>query len=116
MKIYGYRQCGTCRKAQKWLAERGLDSTMIPIRETPPSVPELAKMLAHFGGQRKRLLNTSSADYRAPGLKESLAAMSDDDFCAALHAHGNLIKRPFLLTKQGGTTGFQEAEWAQLLA
>lgn len=115
MKLYGYGQCGTCRKALKWLAEQGLEVEMLPIRETPPSAIELRQVLKAMGGQRKRLLNTSSADYRSWPHKGRVEDMDEAAFIAALQAQGNLIKRPFLIVGNGGTTGFKEAEWEQLL-
>lgn len=116
MKLYTYSGCGTCRKAVKWLQSRGLDIAEIPIRERPPSVSDLKKMLAHLGGDRRRLFNTSGQDYRALNLKDRLPEMTDDEMFALLSKNGNLVKRPFLLTGSGGTTGFQEAEWDRLLS
>mgnify|MGYP006308635243 CR=1 FL=1 len=113
--LYGYRQCSTCRKAQQWLAARGLEPAMRPIRDQPPTAAELKRVLKALGGQRKRLLNTSSASYRNWPLKERLGELSDDELIAALRADGNLIKRPVLLTATGATTGFKEDEWATLL-
>jgi arsenate reductase len=115
MKLYTYSGCGTCRKATKWLQGHGLDIPEIPIRERPPSVEDLKKMLGHFGGDRRRLFNTSGQDYRALKLKASLPEMTDAEVFSLLSKNGNLVKRPFLLTDSGGTTGFQEAEWERLL-
>ena len=36
MKIYVYEKCGSCRKALKWLDERGIAYDTVPIREKPP--------------------------------------------------------------------------------
>lgn len=112
---YGYRQCGTCRKAQQWLSAHGHDVEMRPIRDTPPSAKELRSMLGHLGGNRKRLLNTSSKDYRESGLKDRLGELTDAQLIAELRSNGNLIKRPFLLCDTGGTTGFKPDEWQVLL-
>ncbi|MCB1089328.1 MAG: arsenate reductase family protein [Verrucomicrobiae bacterium] len=116
MKLYTYSGCGTCKKAVKWLKQQGIDLPEIPIREQPPSPAELRKMLTHLGGDRRQLFNTSGQDYRALNLKESLPSLSDDEAIELLASNGNLIKRPFLLTPKGGTTGFKEEEWGSLIA
>ena len=114
MKFYGYKQCGTCRKAQKWLEANGIEAEMLPIRDTPPTATELKKMLKLLGGNRKPMLNTSSKDYRAEGVKEQLLESSDKDFIDLLRENGNLIKRPFVLTADSVITGFKEDALAEL--
>lgn len=114
MKLYTYSGCDTCRKAAKWLRARGLHIPETPIREHPPTLAELRTMLDHLGGERRRLFNTSGQDYRALNLKDRLPSLTDEEALALLAANGNLVRRPFLLTDAGGTTGFQEAEWETL--
>lgn len=111
MRIHTYAKCDTCRKAVKWLKARGLGFEEIPIREQPPTEAELRRMLSIYGGELKRLFNTSGGDYRELKLGEKLPSMSEDEAIALLASNGNLVKRPFLLTDRGGLVGFKEAEW-----
>jgi arsenate reductase len=111
MRIHTYAKCDSCRKAVKWLKVRGLPFEEIPIRERPPSPEELRRMLAIQKGELKRLFNTSGGDYRELKLGERLATLSEEEAIHLLAANGNLVKRPFLLTEQGGLVGFREAEW-----
>lgn len=113
--MYEYKGCGTCRKARKWLAEREVEVTLKPIRETPPTEEELARMLGFLDGEVRRLFNTSGGDYREMNLKEKLPGMSEAEMFALLAANGNLVKRPFLIGAEAGTTGFKEAEWEALI-
>jgi arsenate reductase len=115
LKIYEYKNCGTCRKALKYLEARNAQYTAIPIREQPPTKAELKKMLRIYEGQIRKLFNTSGLDYKKLKLKESLANMSEEEAIQLLSANGNLVKRPFLLTKTGGLVGFNEDEWKKLL-
>ena len=115
MKIFIYDKCDTCRKALKFLLERGLLAVTVPIRETPPTVAELNRMLGYVG-ELKRLFNTSGLDYKALNMKERLPKLTEAEALALLAANGNLVKRPFLLTGTGGTTGFKQAEWEALVA
>ncbi|MDF7823240.1 arsenate reductase family protein [Pontiellaceae bacterium B12227] len=114
MKIYTYTKCSTCRKATKWLNEQSIDFEEIPIRETPPSVNELRQMLDHVG-DLKKLFNTSGMDYRALGMKDKLPTLSTEEALELLASNGNLIKRPFLIDSDKGTTGFKEDVWEALL-
>ena len=114
MKIYTYSKCNTCRKATKWLKEQNLAFEEIPIRETPPSVDELKQMLDHVG-DLKKLFNTSGQDYRALGMKDKLSSIGTEEALELLASNGNLIKRPFLINADKGTTGFKESIWETLL-
>ena len=111
LRVWAYKNCGTCRDALKFLAERKVAHEVIPIRETPPGVAELRAMLAHTGGEVRRLFNTSGQDYRALNMKERLPALSVEEALALLAANGNLVKRPFALAKDSGAVGFKPAEW-----
>jgi arsenate reductase len=114
MKVYIYQKCSTCRKATQWLDDHGIAYEAVPIRETPPSRPELKRMLGYYGGDLRRLFNTSGMDYRAMGLKDQLAGMSEKEAFDLLTGNGNLVKRPFALSGDKGCVGFNEKTWAGL--
>ena len=119
IKFYEYKNCDTCRKAGKYLDARGVRYERIPIVETPPSAAEIKKMLAYLkatGGSFKNLFNTSGEQYRAFGISEKIkAGMTEAEAIALLAKNGKLIKRPFLLAESGGTVGFREAAWDELV-
>ncbi|MGB8167017.1 MAG: arsenate reductase family protein [Chthoniobacteraceae bacterium] len=115
LRVYAYRGCDTCRKALKFLAERKVPHEVVPIREQPPTVEELRRMLAHLGGDVRRLFNTSGGDYRAMNLKEKLPTLAVDEALTLLSSNGNLVKRPFALGESGGAVGFRLAEWQTLV-
>ena len=114
LDVYTYAKCSTCRKATAFLKARGVPFREVPIRERPPGVPELKRMLAAVGGDVKRLFNTSGQDYRALGMKDKLPAMTDAAALALLAGNGNLIKRPFVLAGARGLVGFAPEAWAEL--
>jgi Spx/MgsR family transcriptional regulator len=76
LKVYAYSKCETCRKALKFLRERNIPFEESAIRETPPTVAELKRMLGARGNIRK-LFNPSGADYRALRLGETLSKISE---------------------------------------
>jgi len=116
LKLYVYENCDTCRKARKFLAARGIGVTPIPIRKQPPSASELRTMLEAYGGNIRRLFNTSGRDYRALNLGEKLPSMTASQAIQLLAGNGNLVKRPFLISDGKGLVGFNEAEWKAFFA
>jgi arsenate reductase len=115
LKVYAYANCDTCRKALKYLKEQGIAHEVVPIRETPPSVPELKAMLSYVGGDLRRLFNTSGQDYKALNMKERLPTMSEAEALELLSKNGNLVKRPFALRKGAGIVGFKSDEWSDFV-
>lgn len=112
LKFYTYKKCSTCRNARKFLDAKGIAYEEHPIRETPPSPAELARMLDAYEGRMTRLFNTSSQDYRDANLKTLLPTLSKAEAFAHLQKNGNLVKRPFLLGDEVALVGFKEPEWA----
>ena len=115
VKIYTYAQCDSCRHAVKWLREHKVAFEEKPIRETPPSRPELRRMLAANGGELRKLFNTAGRDYREQKLGEKLPALSESAAFDLLAANGNLVKRPFLIGEDVGLVGFDPEAWAEKL-
>ena len=113
--VYTYAQCSTCRNAVKWLNAEGIAFTEKPIRETPPPKDELKRMLTFQGGELRKLFNTSGGDYREMKIGEKLDTMTTATALELLAGHGNLVKRPFLLTAQVGLVGFKPDVWAEAL-
>ena len=111
VRIYAYSGCDTCRKALRFLAARNVDHEVLAIRETPPSLAELRRMLDFVGGDLRRLFNTSGQDYRAQGLGSTLASMDTESALGLLAGNGNLVKRPFVITPTDGLVGFREDPW-----
>ena len=115
MKIFTYKNCGTCKKASKFFKEQNMTVEEIPIRETPPSVNELERMLSYYDQEIKLLFNRSGKDYRELNIKEKIKTMSKKEALDLLSNNGNLIKRPFVLSDQWGLVGFDEERYKQLI-
>jgi Spx/MgsR family transcriptional regulator len=111
LRVYQYEKCSTCRSALKFLAREGIDHEAVPILAQPPTRAELNAMLAHVGGDVRRLFNTSGQAYRELGLSEKLPRLSVAQAIALLAGDGRLVKRPFALGKDRGVVGFREEEW-----
>ena len=112
MKLYQYPKCSTCRKATKFLNEKGIEFDSIDITEQPPTKLELQAMLNSYEGELRKLFNTSGVQYRELKMKDKLPEMSVEDALELLAGNGKLIKRPFLLNSNDkGIVGFKDADW-----
>lgn len=119
VKVYEYANCSTCKKALKFLDTKKVDYAKIAIVDKPPTEAELKKMLQYLkaeGKTIKNLFNTSGQLYREMNMSEKLKTdVSEAELLKLLSKHGKLIKRPFILTDDTGTVGFNEDEWKKLV-
>ena len=110
-----YEKCSTCRKAQKWLEEKGVSYTLRPIKEENPTIDELRTWQTMSGLPMRRFFNTSGMLYRELQLKDKLPAMTDEEMLALLAGDGMLVKRPLLIGEDFVKVGFREQEWEEIL-
>lgn len=106
--IYQYPQCGTCRKALKWLKDNNIEATSVHIVDHPPTVEELKDMISKSGLDIKKFFNTSGVVYKEEKLKDKLPSMSDQEKIELLASNGKLIKRPIITDGTRVTLGFKE--------
>ncbi|MCK9547459.1 MAG: arsenate reductase family protein [Sphaerochaeta sp.] len=111
MTIICYPRCSTCRKAQRYLTERGIAYTYRDIKEDRPSKEELTSFIERSGVEAKRFFNTSGQRYRDLALKDRVKEMSREEIVELLSTDGMLVKRPLLISEHGVLVGFKEAEW-----
>ena len=115
IKVYCYSKCSTCKKALKWLDDRGVAYEKIDLKENNPGEAELREYHAKSGLPLKRFFNTSGMIYRDLELSKKLPSMSDDEQFALLASDGLLVKRPLLVKDDTVLTGFREKEWEAIL-
>jgi arsenate reductase len=111
--VLSYAGCGTCKKALRWLAERGVEHRVRAIVDEPPTLKELARWVPASHKPLEKWLNTSGQSYRALG-KARVDALSEAELASALAADGKLVKRPVLVFGAQVLVGFDEAEYVAL--
>ncbi|HIV16771.1 MAG TPA: arsenate reductase family protein [Candidatus Alectryocaccobium stercorigallinarum] len=109
-----YDRCGTCKKAEKWLQDNGIEYEKRPIKEENPTAEELKSWKEKSGLPLKCFFNTSGQLYRSMGIKDKLKDMSDEEQFELLATDGMLVKRPILLAGERVLVGFKEKEWEEL--
>ena len=115
MRYVCYPKCTTCQKAQKWLDSKNISYTVRNIKEENPTQEELRAWWKQSGLPLKKFFNTSGMEYRALGLKDRLASMSEEEQLALLATSVMLVKRPLLVGENTVLVGFQEARWEEAL-
>lgn len=103
-----YPKCSTCRKAKKYLQEKGIDFEDRHIIEATPSIEELRTWWKASGLPLKKFFNTSGNLYKEMKLKDKLTDMSEEEQLALLASNGMLIKRPILISGEQVLVGFRE--------
>ena len=111
MLFIEYPKCTTCKKAKKYLQEKGLEFDERHIVENNPTAEELKKWIEMSGYPVKKFFNTSGMKYRELGLKDKLLEMSDEEKIELLATDGMLVKRPILIDGDRVLVGFREKEW-----
>ncbi|MBM7609262.1 arsenate reductase [Lysinibacillus composti] len=113
LKIYQYPKCSTCRKAQKWLSENGIEHEAIHIVEDTPTLEQLKAYWQASGLPLKKFFNTSGMKYKTLGLKDKLTTMTEEEQLELLASDGMLIKRPIVTDGEKVTLGFKEIEFTE---
>lgn len=115
LKVYCYDRCSTCKKALKWLDEKGVQFELLDIKEDHPDEASLKTFYEKSGLPLKRFFNTSGMIYREMELSKKLPDMSEEDQLKLLATDGMLVKRPLVIGDDFVLTGFKEAEWEKVL-
>lgn len=113
-RFYEYAACSTCKKARRFLDERGVSYEAIPIVDRTPSLTELRRLVKASGLPARKWFNTSGQSYRElvkERGKEAVEALSEGEITALLAKDGKLIKRPVLVSGDRVLVGFREEDY-----
>ena len=109
-----YPKCSTCKKAKKYLDDKGLKHKDRHIVEERLSKEEIMDLHKKSGYPLKRFFNTSGMKYRELQLKDKLPAMSVEEQYELLASDGMLVKRPIIETENQVLVGFKVKEYEEL--
>lgn len=115
MLLLCYPSCSTCKKAEEWLKNNGIEYETRNIKTDNPSEDELREWHRLSGLPLKKFFNTSGNSYKNLGLKDKLPSMTEDEQIELLATDGMLVKRPLAVAGSFVLTGFKEAEWNEAL-
>ena len=107
MKLYGLKNCDSCKKALKALQSAGQSVEFIDLRAVPVAAEQLQKWLDEHGDAV--LVNRKSTTWR--GLDDADRMMPALEL---LTAHPKLIKRPVVKTSTATYVGWTASVQAAL--
>lgn len=113
MLFVEYPKCSTCKKAKKWLEDKGIAFENRHIVENNPTAEELKEWHKKSGLPLKRFFNTSGQIYRQNNIKDQLPSMSEEEQYALLATNGMLVKRPIIVGEDYVLVGFKEKEYEE---
>ena len=107
IKVYGIPNCGTCKKAFKWLEENSIAYEFINTKENPPTQEMITDWVNSLGSKPMR--NTSGKSYR--NLGDEKKTWNDTRWIEEFSKDAMLLKRP-LFVKEGKAilVGFRIAD------
>ena len=107
IQVYGIPNCGTCKKAFKWLEDNGVKYEFINTKENLPTQEMIQGWVEALGAKPMR--NTSGQSYRTLGDEKQ--AWTEEQWIEAFAKDAMLLKRP-LFVKDGTAVlvGFREKE------
>ena len=106
-----YDKCGTCKKAEKYLLDKGITLEKRDIKNDKPSLEELTAWYKASGLHLKRFYNTSGKLYKELNLKDKIPTMSEEEQLVLLASDGMLVKRPIVVDGENVLIGFKQAEY-----
>ena len=106
-----YDKCGTCKKAEKYLLDKGISLEKRDIKSDKPSLEELTAWYKASGLPLKRFYNTSGKLYKELNLKDKIPTMSEEEQLALLASDGMLVKRPIVVDGANVLIDFKQAEY-----
>jgi arsenate reductase len=92
--MYHNPRCNTSRKTLALLREKGVEPVIIEYLKTPPSAPELKKILGQLKMPAAKLVRKKEA--AAAGIDPT--ALSEDALIAAMVKNPIIIERPIVIS------------------
>jgi arsenate reductase (glutaredoxin) len=107
VQIFGTRKSSDTRKAQRFFAERRVQTHFVDLGERAASLGELRRFAQKFGV--RALVDSEAKRYRELGL--SAAALSEERWLELLVDEPLLLRMPLVRNGNQLTVGMAEAEW-----
>ena len=115
MKVYYYPTCNTCKKAMKWLDEKGIPYSKKHIVDSNLTYKEVEEIYKKSKLDVQKLFNTSGLVYRELNLKDKLKEMDLQQKLELLASNGMLLKRPLLVQESTVIVGFKKDVYEEKL-
>lgn len=108
LTLYGYPNCSSCKKTEKWLKENNITYNYKHIVDETPTESELLELIEKSGLPGRKFFNTSGKVYRERKLKDVVKDATLEEMASLLASDGMLIKRPILTDNKKVTVGYND--------
>ena len=98
--LYHNPRCRTSRAALELLRKRGIEPTIIEYLKTPPTAPEIKRILKMLDIPARELLRVKEA--KAAGLTKD---MNEEQIIAGMAKHPIVIERPIAIAGKKAALG-----------
>jgi arsenate reductase len=98
--LYHNPRCRTSRSALELLRKRGIEPTIIEYLKTPPTAPEIKRILKMLDIPARELLRVKEA--KAVGLSKD---MGEEKIIAGMAKHPIVIERPIAISGKKAALG-----------
>lgn len=112
MRVYGLKNCDTCRKACKDIDAAGRDYSFYDLREDGVKLHQIENWIAAVGAEV--LVNKRSTTWRGISSEEKEAALGEEA-AHILSTYPTLIKRPVIEHRGNVYVGWTDEVKADLL-
>ncbi|WP_417517354.1 Spx/MgsR family RNA polymerase-binding regulatory protein [Minwuia sp.] len=111
-KVYGLRNCDTCRKARKWMDAEGIDHRFIDVRADGIAEEDVKRWAATV--EQSQLINRRGTTWRGLSEEDRASAETGEGAIRLGAAHPALIKRPVFEKGPRVLVGFTDQVKAEL--
>jgi arsenate reductase (glutaredoxin) len=111
IKLYGYKKCSTCRKAEKHFEQQRKTIEFIDITLNPPSQKALKKIISLSEKPIEKFYNTSGIKYKEGDIKNKRKDLNTQEQIKLLTSDGYLLKRPIVTDGKKATVAYNEEEF-----
>ncbi len=109
--FYSYPSCSTCRDAERWLSQEGIDYERVHIYNDPPDRATLQRLASLLPGGVADLISTRGRAYRELGLADK--SLSPQEWLDMIEQHPRLLRRPIITDGQKVLVGYKQAEYEE---
>ncbi len=110
LKVYGLKNCDTCRAARKWLSAKGVEHEFFDVRDIPLDAATINHWMAKVG--LDTLLNKRGTTWRKLHATDK-GSLDEAKAVQLMLAHPALIKRPVFSRNAVISVGFAKDENAR---
>jgi len=106
LKVYGLKNCDTCRKALKWLEAEAIGHTFLDVRKDGVTQADVEGWADAVGVDV--LLNRRGTTWRKLSDAEKAKAEKEADAISLMTSQPSLIKRPVFVDGTNVLVGFTD--------